>query len=77
MGVWHSLKMWLVAFGLVAGALAASWFGGRKTAQADIKVQKAESYAKTRRRMDETHMGDDPSVLREWLRERSKRDGNM
>lgn len=67
------LKMWSAAFGLIVAALAASWFGGRKAAQADAKTKGLEGYVKTRERMDDVDSGDDPAVLREWLRERGKR----
>ena len=70
------LKIWAAAAGLLVVALAASWFGGRKMAQADAKAkQKAEeleSYVSTRKRMDRVDVGDDPAVLRDWLRERGK-----
>lgn len=36
------LKLYLAAAGAVAFALVASWFGGRKAATADIKVEQAE-----------------------------------
>jgi hypothetical protein len=63
--------------GLVAAALAAMWLGGKKSAQADAKVQEADGYAETRTRMDEAVAGDDPAVLRDWLRERGQRDSNL
>lgn len=66
------LKMWSAAFGLVVAALAASWLGGRKAAQTDAKAKELEDYADTRERMDKVDVGDDPSVLRDWLRERGQ-----
>jgi hypothetical protein len=63
--------------GLVITALAAMWLGGKKSAQADAKVQEADGYAETRTRMDEVVVGDDPAVLRAWLRERGQRDSNL
>jgi hypothetical protein len=63
--------------GLAITALAAMWLGGKKSAQADAKVQEADGYAETRTRMDETVTGDDPAVLRDWLRERGQRDSNL
>jgi hypothetical protein len=67
----------LTWLGLVITALAAMWLGGKKSAQADAKAQEADGYAETRTRMDEVVAGDDPAVLRDWLRERGKRDGNL
>lgn len=32
------LKLWGAAIGFVVAALAASWFGGRKSAQTDAKI---------------------------------------
>jgi hypothetical protein len=68
------IVIWL---GLVATALAAMWLGGKKSAQADAKIQEADGYAETRTRMDEVVAGDDPAVLRDWLRERGQRDSNL
>ena len=63
--------------GLAITALAAMWLGGKRSAQADAKVQEADGYAETRTRMDEVVAGDDPAVLRDWLRERGQRDSNL
>ena len=63
--------------GLAITALAAMWLGGKRSAQADAKVQEADGYAETRTRMDEVAVGDDPAVLRDWLRERGQRDSNL
>jgi hypothetical protein len=71
--IFARLKMWAMGLGLVVAALAASWLGGRKSAQTDAKQEELEGYVETRKRMDEVDAGDDPAVLREWLRERSKR----
>jgi hypothetical protein len=71
--IFARLKMWAMGLGLVVAALAASWFGGRKSAQTDAKQEELEGYVETRKRMDEVDAGDDPAVLREWLRERGKR----
>jgi hypothetical protein len=53
--------------------LAASWFGGKKTAQADAKVEGLEDYVETRQRMDEVGRMSDADAARDWLRERGKR----
>ena len=63
--------------GLAITALVAMWLGGKKSAQADAKVQEADGYAETRTRMDEVAVGDDPAVLRDWLRERGQRDSDL
>lgn len=52
--------------------LAASWFNGKKTAQADAKREELEAYVKTRKRMDEIGRMSDADAAREWLRERGK-----
>lgn len=36
------LKAWAALAGLVVAALAASWFGGRKSAKTDAKLREAE-----------------------------------
>jgi hypothetical protein len=56
--------------GFLSGFL---YFLGRRSAKADAKVEELTGYVETRQRMDEVDAGDDPAVLREWLRERGKR----
>ncbi len=57
---------------LHALSLAASWFGGRKAAQADAKIVELEQYANTRRKLDEVGRMSDADAARAWLRERGK-----
>jgi hypothetical protein len=66
------LKLWAIGIGLVLAALAASWLGGRKAAQADAKQEEFEDYAETRRRMDEVGRMSDADAAHDWLRERGK-----
>jgi dienelactone hydrolase len=61
-----------MGLGLVVAALAASWFGGRKSAQADAKQEELEGYVETRKRMDEIGRMSDADAARDWLRERGK-----
>jgi dienelactone hydrolase len=70
--IFARLKLWAMGLGLVVAALAASWFGGRKSAQADAKQEELESYVETRKRMDEIGRMSDADAAREWLRERGK-----
>ena len=67
------LKMWAAGIGLVIAALAASWLGGRKSAQADAKVEELTDYVDTRKRMDEVGRMSDADAAADWLRERGKR----
>lgn len=67
------LKLWAAGIGLVIAALAASWLGGRKSAQADAKVEELTDYVDTRKRMDEVGRMSDADAARDWLRERGKR----
>ena len=66
-------KLWAVSIGFVIAAFAATWFGGRKSAQADAKTKGLEGYVKTRERMDEVGRLSDADAAAEWLRERGKR----
>jgi hypothetical protein len=66
------LKLWAVVAGVFVVTLAATWFGGRKSAQTDIKAKELEDYADTRARMDEVGRMSDADASREWLRERDK-----
>ena len=58
----------------VLGALGLRWAGGRaeRTRQ---RAKDAEGYRRTRERVENAtdDLGDDPDVLREWLRERGQR----
>lgn len=67
------LKLWAAAVGLVIAAMAASWLGGRKSAQADAKQEGLEDYVATSKRMDDVGRLSDADAAREWLRERGKR----
>ena len=71
--IWRALVGAVSKLFLFVAMLVASWFGGRKSAQTDAKQEELEGYVETRKRMDEVDVGDDPAVLREWLRERGKR----
>lgn len=71
------LKLWAAGFGILAAALAASWFGGRKSAQTDAKVVELEQYANTRRKMDQIGRMSDADAARAWLRERGQPKGDL
>lgn len=62
---------WLVA-GFV-GVLAI-YAAGKRNARQQAALDASEAYAKTRKAIDNevAHLGDDPAILREWLRERGK-----
>ena len=70
--IFARLKMLAAGIGLVVAALAASWLGGRKSAQADAKQEELENYVETRKRMDEIGRMSDADAARDWLRERGK-----
>jgi len=73
-------KLALQAFAFAALIIGAVVYGigqrkrGRKEAKAETALEAAERYAKQRKAMDdaEAAMGDDPAVLRDSLRNRSK-----
>ena len=75
--IFARLKLWAIAFGLFVTALAASYFGGRKSAQADAKEEEMRDYVDTRKRMDDVGRMSDADAARDWLRERGKRDGGL
>ena len=70
---------WLA--GLVAVVLAALgvYARGKRAARQETALEAAERMAKTRKRMDnaEADTGDDPAVLRDWLRDRGQRKGDL
>ena len=60
---------------LVAGAVAvfAIFAAGKRNARQQAALDVAEAYARTRKAMDNAEpIGDDPAVLRDWLRERGQ-----
>lgn len=67
--IWRALSWPFVAL----SALLAIWFGGRKSAQTDAKVEELTDYVETRKRMDEVGRMSDADAARDWLRERGKR----
>ena len=71
--IFARLKLWTAGIGLVIAALAASWLGGRKSAQADAKQEELTDYVETRKRMDEVGRMSDADSASAWLRERSKK----
>ena len=65
-----------------AGAVAivfAAWMAGKRDQRQKTALKAAEGYAKTRKEIDdvENTISGDPSVLRDWVRERGKRAGDM
>jgi hypothetical protein len=66
------LKRIAAGFGFVVTLLMASWLGGRNAGKTAAKAKELQGYVDTRKRMDEVDTGDDPAVLRDWLRERGK-----
>ena len=71
--IWRALIGVISKLFLSAAMLAASWFGGRKAAQTDAKVEELTDYVETRKRMDEVGRMSDADAARDWLRERGKR----
>ena len=60
-----------------AGAIAiifAAWMAGKRDQIQKESLKKSQDYIKTRKKIDdvENNIDDDPTVLREWLRERGK-----
>lgn len=68
------LKLWAAAAGAFIMTLAAIWFGGRKSAQADAKRKEAERYVDTRKRIDEVERPGSVDAARGWLRDRAQND---
>ena len=57
-----------------AALLFAAWMAGRRDQRQQAAVETVESFLKTRKEIDDVrdHLGADPAVLRNWLRERGK-----
>lgn len=71
------MRAWLAGIGLAIVALMASWFGGRKSAQTDAKLEDAEDYVSTRKRMDEVGRMSDADAARSWLLDRGKSESDL
>jgi len=65
------LKVWAAALGVGIALLVASWFGGRKSAQIDANLEKAEDYVDTSKRISAVDIND-LDAAREFLRTRNK-----
>jgi hypothetical protein len=63
--------MWVAG---TATILFVTWVAARRDQRHGLAVDAAESYIETRKEIDDVEkaIGDDPAVLREWLRERGK-----
>jgi hypothetical protein len=59
--------------------LWATWVAGKRSERQDASLRASVAYSDTRKKIDhaEETLGDDPAVLREWLRERGKPTGRM
>lgn len=67
------IKFWLAAAGAFVIALGAAYWRGRSVGADAAERERLEDYVDTRKRMDEVDAGDDPGVLRDWLRDRGQR----
>lgn len=67
------IKLWLAAAGAFVLALGAAYLRGKSAADAAAERERLEDYVDTRKRMDEVDAGNDPGVLRDWLRDRGQR----
>jgi uncharacterized membrane protein affecting hemolysin expression len=58
----------------IAVIIFTTWLSGKNSQRKQDEVKDLKSYAKTRKEIDnaEDNISDDPSVLRDWLRERGK-----
>jgi len=67
---------WLIAkaipWALGLMAMVGLYQRGRHDGKADAHRDTLDRYQKTRERMDDVKVGNDPAVLREWLSERGK-----
>jgi hypothetical protein len=70
--IFGRIKLYLAAAGAFIVALFAAYLRGRSDKGEAVERERLEDYVETRKRMDEVDTGDDPAVLRDWLRERGK-----
>jgi len=70
--IFGRIKLYFAAAGAFVVALFAAYLRGRSDKGEAVERERLEDYVETRKRMDEVDTGDDPAVLRDWLRERGK-----
>jgi len=70
MTAWLISQAWPYLLGL--GALVGVYWRGHHSGIVKAHRETLEQYQKTRERMDDVKVGNDPAVLREWMRERGK-----
>lgn len=62
----------LETIGAVVAAVFAALIWGRRSGRAAERAKMDAAYRKTREKMDEVVVGDDPDAARRWLRERGQ-----
>ena len=70
MTAWLIAQAWPYLIGLMA--LVGVYWRGRHNGKVAAHRDTLERYQQTRERMDDVKVGNDPAVLREWMRERGK-----
>jgi hypothetical protein len=70
--IFGRIKLYLAAAGAFVVALFAAYLRGRSDKGEAVERERLEDYVETRKRMDEVDTDGDPTVLRDWLRERGK-----
>ncbi len=70
--IFGRIKLYLAAAGAFVVALFAAYLRGRSDKGEAVERERLEDYVETRKRMDEVDTDDDPTVLRDWLRDRGK-----
>ena len=75
--IFARIKLWAMGVGLIIAAFASTWLAGRKSAQADAKVEELEGYVETRKRMDDIGRMSDADAARLFLKDRGKRKRDM
>lgn len=71
------LRDWLTALGALLLAALGVYAAGRRDGQRKADRREDKAYRRTRERVDEVDVGDDPAVLRDWLRQRGERDSDL
>jgi hypothetical protein len=72
---WTLIPDWIITAGAagltgLVAFLFGAWRQDRKSRQREVN-KRLEGYINTRKEIDEIDLGDDPAVLREWLRNRN------
>jgi hypothetical protein len=75
---WEYVATFLAWLAGTGALLVGVWVTSSRRSRLAAEIRGLKEYQKTRKAIDNVEdLGDDPAILREWLRERGKRPGDL